>query len=262
MTLITKIPGVVFTDKTLPKLYRDSIITAGTKFCLDSADLYSYPKQSTPTAGLDTWGDLSPNANQASFAGQAAVFSGGGFTYNPQVSGSYLSLPASGKSLADATGFMFGCWIKHLAPSANSYASIMGMCDNTNPATHQYSLDMGAANSGNYRMNVMGSMGFAIAPALNSVHQFVFGAKKLSNGTYDKYFWHNGVLMATVNVADTAIGQPALTNPRIAVVPGFTLGGGFAVFRAFFDDTSVLADVSAMTARVLKDYNDNVSRFS
>lgn len=262
MTLITKIPGVVFTDPTLPKLYRDSIITPGTKFCFDSKDLYSYPKQAAPIPGTDTWVDLSPNASPANFTGAAPTFTNGGFTYDPSGASRAILLPVTGKSPASAEGFLAGWWIKHLAPSPNAYAAIAGMADSTLPSLHQYSLDMGNANTGMYRLMAMGSIGLSIAPEVNSVHQFVCAAKKQPNGTYEKYFWHNGVLVGTLNTGNISIGQPTAQYPRIGAIPGFQSSGSFTAFRAFFDDTSALASVADMTALVLKDYNDNVGRIS
>ena len=260
MTIITKIPGITFTDATLPKLYRDTAITAGTKFLFDSLDTFSFPKQASPIAGADVWADLTPNAANASFSA-GNVFGLGGFTFEP-VAAQKISLPASGKSGANAAGFLFGIWIKHLAASATAFSGVTGMCDSTTASGNQYSLDTGPAGSGNYRMTVMGNTGHIFSPAVGSIQQFVFGAKKLGNGTYDNYFWRNGVLVANSNPGAIAIGVPAASVPAIGILGGFGGGANFRAFRAFHDDLSTLSDLPAMTALALKDYNANVGRFS
>ena len=80
MSLITRIPGVTFTDNTLPKLYRDSIITPGTKWLYDAGDTYSFAKQATPTPGTDVWKSLTETPADAAFAG-ALAFANGGFNF-------------------------------------------------------------------------------------------------------------------------------------------------------------------------------------
>jgi hypothetical protein len=61
MSLITKITDVTFTDSTLPKLYRDSVINPSTLFLYDAINPVSYPKQAQPANGTpsaDLWVDL------------------------------------------------------------------------------------------------------------------------------------------------------------------------------------------------------------
>ena len=261
MTIITKIPGVTFTDATLPKLYRDSVVTPGTKFCFDAADTYSYAQQANPVAGTDFWRDLTPNNANAGFS-TGNTFGSGGFTFNP-LAGQTINLPTSGKAPPDASGFLTCVWFKYIAASAQAFSSIAGMCNSTATNFNQYSIDSGAANSGALRLTVLGNTGLAVTPALNSINQIVAGCKKLANGTYDTYFWRNGVLINSVNSGGTSIA-PSMTNtnPTIGQVTGFTGGSNFRAFRTFHDDATTLPDVAAMTALVLKDYNANVSRFS
>jgi len=261
MTLITRIPGVTFTDATLPKLYRDATVTLGTRFLYDSLDTYSYAKQASPIAGVDVWTDLSPLAANASFSG-GNVFGSGGFSFSP-VGSQNIALPASGKSASNAAGFVFGLWIKYLASSATAYSGIAGMCDNTSALTNQWSIDNGNTSSGQIRLTILGNTGGIFTPAINSINQIVVACKKLVNGTYDFYYYRNGLLLSAGNVGNTSISPSiAAASPSIGTVGGFGAGANFRAFRAFQDDTSALVDQAAITSLVLKDYNANVGRFS
>jgi hypothetical protein len=61
MSLIIRIPNVTFTDESLPKLYRDSIISPSTVFAYDATNPASWPKQGAPADGApsaDKWVNL------------------------------------------------------------------------------------------------------------------------------------------------------------------------------------------------------------
>jgi len=261
MTLITKIPGVTFTDTTLPKLYRDSIITAGTKFCFDAGDTYSYAKQDTPVAGVDTWLDLSPNAASATF-GSACPFDADGFTTSTVTNvATGIQLPASGKFGPTPAGFVFTYWFKYLAASTSFYPAFVGLSDGTTTGTNQYSIDNGN-NSGIIRAMVDSySAQFAGIPG--SIYQLALAAKLLGNGTYQLMIFKDGALLATSSPGRTVLGQSSgMTHPVIGASGGFAHAQNQKVFRCWYDDTSTLADQAAITALVLKDYNANVGRFS
>ena len=262
MSLITKIPGVTFTDTSLPKLYHDAVITTGTKYVFDAGDTYSFAKQATPTAGVDVWSDLTPNDSPAAFAG-TVPFASGGFSFDPTAFGNTITLPTSGKFAAGADGFLFTIWLKHLAAATAAYSGIAGLADSTTPGVNQFSIDSGPANSGQYRLCADGLISAYPTPAVNSINQFAISAKKNGGGTYDYFYYQNGVLLSTVTAGRTALGQSTLmASPVIGYVNGFSFGAHFRAFRAWQDDTSTLTNQAAITALVLKDYNANVGRFS
>jgi len=263
MSLITKIPGVIFTDSTLPKLYRDAAITSGTKFCFDAGDTYSFPAQATPAAS-SLWTDLTPNNSSATFGSAPAAFLNSGFNFNPAVNGlESIQLPMSGKPAANAAGFLFVIWLKYLAPTSSSYAGVAGYADSTSASVCAYALDTGAANGSTIRTTINGFTGSTQPMVVGNIYQIGGCAKKLANGTYDYYFYQNGVLINSINTGATALGVPIVTpNPFIGVFSGFSPGAGFRAFRCLYDDTSVLANQAAITAMVLADYNANNGRFS
>ena len=77
MALIAKIPDTSFTNLSLPKLYRDAVITPGTLFCYDFADPTSWVKQANSASG-DVVKNLVDGGEDAALGTTALSFSGGG----------------------------------------------------------------------------------------------------------------------------------------------------------------------------------------
>ena len=258
MTLITKIPGVIFTDTTLPKLYRDTAITPGTKWAYDALDTYSWPQQAAPTTG-GAWRDMSPAGGDAIFSNSSLGFSGG-FTKS---AAGFLTCPASGKVASNAAGFLFILWLKYGTQPSSGYSGVAGCFDGN--TLNQYGITVNNDSLNGtfvWRSGAVDLGVFENHPAAGTIMQVAISAKKLGNGTYTMAAYKNGALVATSNNGVTAIQQP-VTAPRI----GYTSTGAFTdtfagtFYRSLFDDTSTLADQSAITALVLKDYNANVGRF-
>lgn len=264
MALITKIPGVTFTDNTLPKLYRESVITAGTRFLFDADDTYSYPSQATPVPGTTTWRDLSPVGATASF-GSATPFEVNGFNMSTAVDPAKgIQLPASGKFTANPAsgGFLVTYWFKYLSVSASSYASLMGLADNTSLGANQYSVDNETAGGTKIRVYVDSSYN-QFDGVVGDIYQIAMAAKLLGNGTYQLMAFKNGALLGTSSPGRTVLGQATGANPIIGCMSGsFAAGTNQKALRCWYDDTSTLANQAAITALVLKDYTDNVSRFT
>lgn len=82
MSLILRVPGVSFTDTTIPILRNDSVANAGTLDIFDALDAdISWPKQADPVEGSDTWKSLiGAVPNLATFSG--SIGWSGGFTTN------------------------------------------------------------------------------------------------------------------------------------------------------------------------------------
>jgi hypothetical protein len=260
MAIITKIPGVTFTDTALPKLYRDSVINTGTEWVYDALDTYSYPAQSAPTAG-DVWGSLTPAAANATLSGTGVGFSGG-FT---KTGAGYFNAPATGKVAASADGLLFVIWFKYGTQATSGNSGIAGLFDSN--AVNQYGLTVdNNVSNGNMlcRLN-NGASGMAILNSVPSgtIYQIAMSLKKQTDGTYVGAFYKNGVLLES-SAAGSSIAQPVATAPRIGSVASGAYSGNFqgTIYRSFFDNTSALADQAAITALVLKDYTDNVSRFT
>ena len=263
MALITKIPGVTFTDNTLPKLYRESAITAGTLFLFDADDTYSYPSQATPVPGTTTWKDLSPVGATASF-GSATPFEVDGFNMSTVDTGaSGIQLPTSGKFTANPAsgGFLVTYWFKYLSASATAYASFVGLSDSTSLGANQYSVDNGPASSSKIRV-IVDSYLNQFDGVVGDIYQVAMAAKLLGNGTYQLMTFKNGALLGTSSPGRTVLGQATGANPIIGRAGGFAAGTNQKALRCWYDDTSTLADQAAITALVLKDYTDNVSRFT
>ena len=261
MSLITKIPGVIFTDTSLPKLYRDAVITAGTQFVFDADDTYSFAKQATPTPGVDVWVDLSPKNATAAF-GSACPFDTDGFTTSTVtnvVTG--IHLPASGKFGPTPAGFIFTYWFKYLYANTIFYPAFAGLSNNTSLGTHQYSIDNGN-NNGLIRL-VVDSAIYQFIGVPGTIYQLAVAAKKLGNGTYQLMTFKNGELVFNSSPGRTVLGQSTnMANPVIGASGGFGPAVNQKAYRCWYDDTSTLADQAAITALVLKDYNANVGRFS
>lgn len=262
MTIITKIPGVTFTDATLPKLYRDAVITAGTKWVYDALDTYSYAKQAAPVAGTDVWKDLTPNAADASLHAGASLGFSGGFT---KAAAGYFDCPASGKVGASAGGFLFILWLKYGAQPSSGYSGLAGCFDSNSLGQYGLTVNNDGSN-GNIvaGINSQNPGGGVVAShqAAGTILQIGLALKKQVDNSYVASTYKNGALVATV-AAGTTIQQPT-TGPRI----GTTSAGAFAdtfvgtFYRSLFDDTSTLADQAAITAMVLADYTANNGRFT
>lgn len=262
MTLITILPGVIFTDPTLSILYKDANINAGTLFAYD-IDSSSYIPQINPV-NSGVWNDLTYNNNNASFsiATPNSVAFSNGFAFNPVATNNYLTLPSSGKATANQDGFLYILWIKPTGASVNAYSSIAGCAQGT--GNIQWSIDNGAANSGYYRILGPGGVGiYTFLPAINSINQIAI-AVKLNNSTgfYQVTVYANGLQIYTGTTALTAIPQPSATSPIVGWVSGFTVGAQFTLYRLLGYNTSVFADMAAITTQVAADYAANSGRFS
>ena len=256
--VITKLPGVNFTDTTIPKLYRDAVITTGTRQVVDSLDPFSYAKQAAATTA-DVWKDLTPNANNAAF-NTSFTFTNGGFEVVN--GGNSINLGTSTKRAAGDAGFVQILWLKHIAVNSTlAYGWVAGCADNNN-ALLQWLIDTGPTNSGQYRLQT-GASTWAVTPAVGAVFQCALAAKKL-NGVIEYYLYVNGVETSRAVSADTAIRVP--TTQTASQVGGswgpFGAGANFRVFRSVHDDTSSLATEAAITAFVAADYTANTGRFT
>ena len=237
--LIFRLPGL-FTDPTIPKLYRDKVITAGTKYCFDSKDTYSYAKQAAPAAGLDAWKNLLDGGPAATFAGVVG-FAGGGFSFFPTAN-EYITLPAVGIAAPNADAFVAIIWIKL---GANvSGAALFAAASSYAAASCQYALTY---LSGEIRSHIGGWQSTVVPAAVydpNAIVQFAMSMKKrASDGKYDLKTFKNGALFNSSIGDFTQVPQPVgalYQAPTIGTGPAYVSSNwAGTVYRTLFDDCSI-----------------------
>lgn len=253
--LIFRLPGL-FTDINIPKLYRDKVITAGTKYCFDSKDTYSYVKQQAPAAGLDVWKNLLEGGPSANFSGVIGFDSGFSlFT----TANDYITLPVSGIAPAKSDAFVAIIWIKLGRTSGG--AAVLAAASGYNPDNNQYSLTW---NSGELRTHIGGWQSTVVAKenvAPNDVYQFAMAMKKRAvDGKYDLKSFVNGKLLRSSVSVFTDIPQPVGAEyqaPTIGNGPAYaSLNWEGTVYRAIFDNCSV----KTAEELVALDYAENAER--
>lgn len=263
MSIITRIPGVTFTDASLPKLYRDNIVTAGTKWLYDAKDAYSYAKQAAPVAGTDAWVNLTESGVNASFGGSVG-FSGGGFDFLPASGSDIITLPASGKVAANTAGFLAILWIEWGLQTSVSGYGVVGGCMSGTTAQWGWATQWNG-NNGNLTSLVNGLQPNEVASLLPNIAagtklQLGLSYLRKADGTMDARVYRNGAHVTTQNMGNSPLVQPAATNPVLgATSTTFSPDWKGKVYRSFFDDLSTTADPLTLVAA---DYAANVGRFS
>lgn len=258
--LIFRLPGF-FTDTTIPKLYRDKVITAGTKYCFDSKDTYSFEKQAAPAAGLDVWKNLLEGGDDATFAGPLG-FEGGGFSFKVGAT-DIIKLPASGVAPANANAFVTAIWIKLGTPTPATSEGIFGASDNFGDDKNQYSAHL-FNNGGSVELKLyIGAVSATVLvrPPADSIAQIGWSAlKREADGKYDLKFYLNGVVVGSGISAGTSLPVPVdNTNPRFGYLNrlvGVNWTG--SAYRVFYDDCSVKTAESLIAL----DYADNHLRIA
>lgn len=250
-----------FTDPAIPKLYRDKVITTGTKYCFDARDEYSFVKQSAPSAGVDAWINLKEGGAAAAFNG-VIDFTGGGFTFSAG-GNDFIALPATGVAVASAHAFVTTLWIKLGTPAPASSQGIFGASDNFNDDKNQYSAHF-FSNAGVAELKLYQGSKSATAlvnPDSNRIVQLGWSAKKRSSdGKYDLKFYLDGAVFNTAISAGTTLPVPLANSvPRIGTLNG-SVGVDWSgrAYRTFFDDCSV----KSAEALVALDYAENMGRIA
>jgi len=256
--LFIQLPGE-FSDTTIPKLYRDKLITAGTKFVFDSVDTFSWAKQTAPLA-TDVWINLLDGGATASF-GTGIAFDKKAFKLIA-TGGDIITLPASGIAASDADGFAMALWFLPDAPPYGS--SIMTAADNFN-TLNQYSMTWGES-AANWALSVYvdgqkTDVGFpSTLPAATPLQLGLSYKKRASDGKYDLNVYKNGVSVRSFISAATTIKRPTtLTAPRIGDAPSYGQNGWQGhILRTWFDDCSIknAPDLIAL------DYAENLARLT
>lgn len=256
--LIFRLPGL-FTDTTIPKLYRDKVITAGTKFCFDAKDTYSFPRQAAPVPGLDVWVNLVDGGPSGGFTG--AIGFDGGFKLASS-GGRRIVLPASGIAPANADGFVAIIWVK--LGTATGGSVVLNAGSDYNASGNQYAMTWSRAG-GDLRFHVGGWQLNAVLTANakpEDVYQFAMSMKKRpSDGKYDLTAYINGVAKGKSISAYTSMPQPTASypNPLIGAGPNLSdINWDGVVYRSVYDDCSV----KSAAELVALDYAENHLRIA
>jgi hypothetical protein len=274
MTLNLRIPGVTFTDSTLPILSRDSIIKPGTKFVYDFANPYSWVKQAAPANG-DAVKSLLPSAADATVyigASTSMQFTGGGFKFDNELLEGVLIPDSAGMLAANNDGFIYTIWIKHLTQLAsNNQALISGNTYQTGNE-NQYSCSYVWADS-TYRMRADGIGPGNIALAANEIAQLAIAYLPDGAGGHKARLYKNGVQIGSDVATSGALNVPSTTGRAVGIGNSVGQNSGFShdwtgmVYRTWLEDIAASQPTSTLRAayadaQVAKDYAQNLSRFS
>lgn len=239
MTLLLRVPGISFTDTTIPILRNDRIANNGTLDIFDALDAdVSWPAQADPIEGTDTWKSLI-GSNSAEFAG--TVGWSNGFTLD--ATADTITLPATFKRGAAENGVV-SFWIKFgtqaFTSGSNNYIARVGNIGTGNQWVCYMQYGTTDANtfvavySGNNAGTALPLTQISTLGASKIAHIAV--SMELIGGVYVyKGFW-NGSKIDTFTSALTSLPQPA-------AAPYF---GGSAnpvnmtVLRAAVDNLSVV----------------------
>lgn len=230
-----------FTDTSIPKLYRDKLITSGTRYVYDSIDTYSYSKQAAPNAGADVWKNLLDSGANATFTGPLGFSKG--FTIATTVN-DYINLPASGIASPTADGFVAIIWFKMGTPNDTGGASVINAGSSYSTTTNQYAMTF---SNKELRFHVGGwqrTAYFAGSYQPTDIHQFAMSMKKrVSDGKYDLMTYIDGKLVGSTSISSfTTIPQPdaGYSIPQIGSGPAYAaVGWTGEVYRTAYDDCSV-----------------------
>ena len=257
MSLIIKTSSA-FTDTALPKLYRDSLINAGSLMLFVFANLFCFAKQATPIA-TDTFLNLVDGAPNASIHYSNAMGFAGGGVFLPGYGGgdsTYIDLGDNYDLAAlGSPDFLQIAWIKQNPASYDTVSNqgIWGRSNGISTANCQFMLEMnpplvGRVSNGTINVNL--SAGGSFAPPVG-VTQI---AQAWVNGTLNLYA--NGAFMASAALAGP-LNNPAGARAKIGAIQNFFKG---YVYRTYLENLTVSSKNPA--TQVLADYNANVSRFS
>lgn len=255
MSLIIKIPNVTFTDPTLPKLYRDSIISPSTVFAYDTGNPFSYPKQAAPASGspsADKWVNLVTSASDGiitSPSGDITWGANGGLVSSvgpfDKISALNGAVPAAIGSTGKAVSIL---WMKHGA--GNTYDNNIIFSCGAVGLRHQ--------GSTNRFLPFSNAAGQTCNPTLDTstiVGSVVQIAVSVDNASRKYRFYLNGV--------QTAIGdcyQDATPTACAMLLASGYAGAYIGTFYRWIFDTVPSGKTEAQF--IADDYAANVGRFS
>ena len=276
MTLIIRIPDVVFTDASLPILGRDTMLSAGAKFIYDFADSYCWPSQAAPTSNGQVVKNLVESMEDASIyfsPGQAPGFAGGGLTLGvPAEQG--VAIPDSvGMLASNNDGFLYSIWLKHGEQLNKASQSLVAGNTYQSNIENQYACAY-LADTGVYRMYADGERnGDVTGIAVGQIVQLAIAYLPDGAGGHKIRLYKNGAPFLADKAVVGPLNIPVNAARTNSIGRNSTGAGGFVqewvgtVFRNWLEDLSVSQPNAAQRAayadaQVAKDYAQNVGRFS
>jgi len=253
MSLILRIPGVTFTDATLPKLYRDSVITPGTHFLYDALNPFSYAKQANPAAGAPS-ADKLVNLVDAAADGLLYDLStswavGGGFN---SLGGPSDKIAAKNNvTPAVLTKCVGVVWLKPISTGGSATDMVAQFGElvaimHSNANNNYYAVSNASANRQVTALDTSENLGSVLQLAV-----------AFDNVDLQLRFFINGV---QVMAAGGYRVLQAPTKPHsLMVSAGYGSGYLATFYRWLFDDLSSGATADEIVAA---DYAANVGRFS
>ena len=276
MTLIIRIPGVTFSDQTLPILSRDAMIAAGSKFIYDFADSYCWPTQAAPLSTGESVKNLVDGASAANIYlanGATLGFAGGGLTFDSQADEG-VNIPDSvGMLASNNDGFLYCVWLKHGAQTNVVSQSLVAGNTYQTGAENQYACSY-LGDTGVYRMTVDGARNGDIPGiVVGQVVQLAVAYLPDGVGGHKIRSYKNGVPFLADVPTIGALNVPISTARTNAIGRNSSGAGGFVqewvgtVFRNWLEDLSLSQPTATLRsayadAQVAKDYAQNVGRFS
>lgn len=255
MALITKIPGITFTDTTLPKLYRDGWIDANTLFLFDLGNSYCTGGKTT-LANNDTLLNLVDGAPVGTVKLTASLPITGSGIYLPGGL-NYVDLGSTYDLIALGTpNFVLTCWVMQDNNfSTANYQGIIGR--STGGATSiQYMIGTaGDASYGSRMRNAAGTAADISAGGTNAKNVAAQLALSWVNGTAT--FYLNGV--STGSAALTAPLATAAVNTWVGNMASGTNGFKGKIFRW---GMKTLPSTTTAASQVTADYTMNSNRYS
>lgn len=233
MALLLRIPGVSFTDTTIPILRNDPVANGGTLDIFDAFDSdISWPKQADPTEGVDTWKSLiSSTPNTATFSGSVGWSSG--FTTD-NTDQDMIELPDTFRwSGTDERCVIF--WIKP-GTAVDTGAGVLGW-KKTGTADSPYLAYLSGGTSIIFTQGQGGSQVIA-SDTLNAgvLRQYAFSFEYVG-GVYVTKFFKNGAL---VNAITGTASSMALSGNTARLAGSLLTSQKFigTFYRALADDLS------------------------
>lgn len=256
MSLINKIPGVVFTQ-LLPKLYRDAVIGTSTLAAYDTVNTASWPFQVVPVAGDPS---ASKWINLVSGAADGAIHTNGGFTFNRGFVATGVNANSirlfNGAVPATPAKLLGIIWLKHGTQVGTSQDSILNLAQwmeirfaqvaQTNVAAGRFFISGGS---------ITANREIPLVPVVGSVYQL---AAFYESATRVLRAYVNGVEVFTnAGFADLPAGHA--DGLRVASRTGITNVYIGTYYRPVVD---TLADGRTAAEVVALDYALNNARFS
>lgn len=274
--LVIRLPGVTFSDESLPILGRDPLLAAGSKFIFDFADSYCWPSQAAPVANGQVVKNLVESKADASIyfsPGQAPGFAGGGLTFGVRAEEGVAIPDSVGMLASNNDGFLYSIWLKHGVQVNKASQSLVAGNTYQTGAENQYACAY-LADTDVYRMYADGARnGDVTGIAVGQIVQLAIAYLPDGSGGHKVRLYKNGAPYLADAAAVGPLNIPVNIGRTNSIGRNSTGAGGFVqewvgtVFRNWLEDLSVSQPNATQRAayadaQVAKDYAQNVGRFS